>query len=290
MSWASDAKMEIDCLRKHNARLVAALEDIVTSYNLSASQAVSREALSENTPEIRADALPGEMEALRARLAETERQRDAAIARAEAAESRSLPMPDAKLREALHNLWSLGFKYGRDYEAMDTLEAMRSQEWIDIQSLEDVGKTIDVLSGVPAREPTYSDMLDEARRVELMRPGAGSTTVDATSAASSATDVAREWVHTDGRGSPATRRVESLAALIREQREAGANSQAAQLYADGVDAGRDEEREECARVADSIIGNPSPDAWPNIRNAHSWNCACQRIAAAIRARGGETRT
>jgi hypothetical protein len=42
------------------------------------------------------------------------------------------------------------------------------------------------------------------------------------------------------------------------------------------------ERERCAKVADEMLGNPTPDAWPNVHDAEAWNGACLRVAAAIR--------
>ena len=46
-----------------------------------------------------------------------------------------------------------------------------------------------------------------------------------------------------------------------------------------------EERESCAKVADSMLGNPSPGAWRNIHEVAAWNAAILRTVAAIRAMG-----
>lgn len=45
----------------------------------------------------------------------------------------------------------------------------------------------------------------------------------------------------------------------------------------------EEERARCAQIAEHMLGNPGPNAWPNVHDGKSWNAACLRIAAAIRA-------
>ena len=60
----------------------------------------------------------------------------------------------------------------------------------------------------------------------------------------------------------------------------------ASMLASRESAARAEERAACARIADGAIGNPAPH-WPGVKSGESWNAACLRIAAAIRARGRE---
>lgn len=45
---------------------------------------------------------------------------------------------------------------------------------------------------------------------------------------------------------------------------------------------RAEGMKRAAEITEGLLGNPSPDPYPNVRDGESWNAACLRIAAAIR--------
>ena len=45
---------------------------------------------------------------------------------------------------------------------------------------------------------------------------------------------------------------------------------------------RAEEREAASNRVERMLGNPSPGAWPNVKNGTSWNSAVLRCASAAR--------